>query len=107
MTREQAIQLSIEKWEDIVNGEGIDEGGFNCALCKQYFFFCVADDASKCPIYELTGKVNCDGTPYEKWLNHQRKLHPEAIHIKRVECNTCKRLAKKELEFLRSLLKAC
>ena len=31
---EKAIDLTIEKWRDIVDKKGIDEGSFNCALCQ-------------------------------------------------------------------------
>lgn len=30
---EKAIDLTIEKWEDMLDGTGIDEGGDNCACC--------------------------------------------------------------------------
>ena len=33
---EKAIDLTIEKWEDMFNGTGIDEGGDNCACCYVY-----------------------------------------------------------------------
>ena len=98
MTREHAVQLSIEKWEDIINDEGIDDGGFNCALCHQYI------RCYECPIHKLTDKFDCRGTPYEKWIQHQTNSH---LGPKRIKCNTCKRLAKKELEFLKGLLEAC
>lgn len=99
MTKEQTIQLSIEKWEDIVNHQGIDDGGNDCALCHQYIL-CL-----KCPIHELAGKFDCRDTPYQKWIKHQINEHPDLIFkSKKIKCKVCEKLAKEELEFLKSLL---
>ena len=66
--RKKAFELSIEKWEAIVNhleesnSKSIDSQGFEtCALCELYFEFC----CSGCPISENTGMEGCEGTPQE------------------------------------------
>jgi hypothetical protein len=85
----EALKGSIEKWEKIVAGTGIDQGSKNCPLCK---VFLEPDPPGEnycdgCPVKEKTGLKLCYGTPYEKWLY----------------CDT-KNVAEKELEFLKELL---
>ena len=68
---EDPLDLSIEKWEDIVEhlnkissfeefNKEIEMGIYNCALCETYY------DGSciKCPVKILTGKAECQGTPF-------------------------------------------
>jgi len=92
---EDPLELSIEKWEDIVNGSGQDHGGENCALCQKYFD--VSDDEHKncagCPILEKTGYRGCVGTPYEEYSNLSN-WEDEEEYL---------RLANEELDFLKSL----
>ena len=73
MTKAEALEGSIQKWQDIVDGKAIDLGGHNCPLCKLY-----ADNYCKdCPVYPHTPvicnengvpsdrrKGDCRGTPY-------------------------------------------
>lgn len=54
------LEVSIQKWQDIVDGEGEDLGELNCALCKTF----PRQDCRGCPIAEKTGKSGCDDTPY-------------------------------------------
>jgi len=98
-----ALKGSIRKWEKIVNGTGVDFGGKNCPLCK-LFPFC-----EDCPVFLKTWLKACENTPYEAWLIHQNKVHnrhgwrmPESGL--KVLCPECKRIAERELKFLKSLL---
>jgi len=55
---EDALEISIRKWEDIVAGKGKNEGASNCALCEKYG--CLI-----CPVQKITHKSGCLGTPIE------------------------------------------
>ena len=85
---------NIQKWKDIVdcleNAEtdsdctGLENSSSNCALCFTH------PDCDNCPVYLFTGVIGCACTPYVDFIS------------------TCsisekKRIAKKELEFLKSL----
>ena len=95
---ESAIDLSIEKWQDIVDAlekaVDIDQydwtlelGASNCALCHQYTD---DDDCCACPIYETTGK-ECEDTPYREWSDAEGERDLIAM----------REAAKEELAFLR------
>ena len=74
---EDPLELSIEKWQDIVDGKGSDYGHLDCALCETH-------ECSECPIGD------CVGTPYDAyWQATSTKQRKKA--------------AKAELEFLKSL----
>ena len=79
------LELSIQKWQDIVDDKGKDEGRVNCALCLAY-----DDDCTKCPA-NIKGDCHAN-TPYGKYYSAENK-------------RWLKYWAKKELEFLKSLRK--
>jgi len=81
---EDPLEVSIQKWEDIVNGTGHDLHASNCALCHTH------PSCIGCPIKELTGQEECEGTPYYKY-------HTAYGFTDKQEA------AKEELEFLKSL----
>jgi len=92
--------VTIEKWKDIVNGVGVDEGGFNCALCETYRPKPSEDPSQavkcgKCPIYEATGKPLCMGTPYKTFR----------LAMEDKDTKAANRAALEELIFLRRLQK--
>ena len=58
----KALKGSIEKWEKIVAGEGIDLGTVNCPLCQ--IFVVPKDSCEGCPVMEKTGESDCYGSPY-------------------------------------------
>lgn len=60
-TEEVALDLSIRKWRDIVEGKGIDEGGDNCALCE--FEYSCED----CPISEDGKQCDLVYSPYKNY----------------------------------------
>jgi len=84
-TGEDPIELSIEKWEDIVNGTGRDLQADNCALCEVHRGP-TSLECGDCPIVKKVNDFGCAGTPYAKYV--ETKLE---------------RYAKEELEFLKSL----
>ena len=96
----KALEGSIKKWEKIVDGTGVDEGGSNCPLCKLYH------RCNPCPVAETVNKKGCCGTPWVEWRIHGFKRHTTGFFCfsLKVECPTCKRLAQKELDFLKSIL---
>ena len=97
---EDPLDLSIEKWKDIVDclnqiqqveefGEELEAGRDNCALCEVY------RNCHLCPVSEWTHKKGCVGTPYDDF-----KL------VRRVgDLKTMRIAAEQELEFLISLKK--
>jgi hypothetical protein len=64
---EGALELSIQKWEDIVNGKGENEGLSNCALCKLYYGSVWGFHCHNCPIMKRAGLPFCRGTPYKRF----------------------------------------
>jgi hypothetical protein len=101
---EDPLELSIEKWEDIVEKNNGQNPMYwnNCALCLTFW----NADCTGCPVRERTGHDCCEGTPFE------------ALEAHLSECRACERIkngdglklckdgmevAKKELEFLKSL----
>ena len=92
------LNESIKKWEAIVNGTGEDNGIENCALCQKYH----ANACDGCPVYEYTGFRGCKGSPHEEWGVHMAYEHRGS---NKVLCDECLRLAKKELAFLKEVLK--
>lgn len=99
-TQTKALEGSIRKWEKIVAGTGVDAAHRNCPCCKK---FDVDGHCTGCPIKEETNMPGCAGTPWEEWHWHQYTKHDDKPS--RVWCLTCSRLAKKELAFLKKLLK--
>lgn len=95
----KALKGSIEKWEDIINEGNVDLGGSNCPLCN-----IGKGDCAHCPVFEETREPECWGTPYEKWMRHQDKIHHKWAVSLKIECKICERFAKQEVEFLKSLL---
>jgi len=101
MTRKEALEKSIEKWERIVDGDL--EFGADCALCELYF----DSGCEGCPV----GYPWCDSTPHTEvrniingtseldWmytLNKVKRVDPDNAII-------LEKLAKEEVKFLKSL----
>ena len=95
MTEEEAIELSIQKWESIIylteRGFKIraDGGPSTCGLCALFYHDV---HCHGCPIYEETGLKGCVSTPHEDW--------EIAVGI---HCNSGLAQAREEVEFLESL----
>jgi len=86
-TDEEAWNLCLQKWRLIVKAEREDKeveryASESCAFCiKHYPKNCIS-----CPIYEITEKEDCQGTPYYKYTR-----------------NKSLQTATKELEFIQSI----
>jgi len=94
----EALKGSIEKWEKIINNQAEDCGPINCPLCQCF----LDDECIKCPVLFVTGTDGCRGTPYEQWYNHHEKNGNGGKFI--IFDAESRRLAKAELDFLKSLL---
>ncbi|MDD5616351.1 MAG: hypothetical protein PHH85_09135 [Candidatus Methanoperedens sp.] len=77
---EPALEVSIAKWQDIVDETGINESADNCALCETTDATC-----DNCLIYQKTG-IKCQNTPYGQYCKKPSKENAQA-----------------ELDFLKSL----
>ena len=97
---EDPLNLSIEKWEDIVKHlDGITEfaefnqevevGVSNCALCLAYARY----KCNGCPVKKATGYGSCDKTPYEDFRQARINQNLEGM----------RKAAIAELKFLESL----
>ena len=93
---ENALELSIQKWQDIVNGEGKDDYRDICALCEVHRLsreeeykhsYSIACD--NCPVKLKTGKPFCQNSPWSETRSSFSKMP-----------------AKLELDFLKSLRKS-
>ena len=67
MTDAKALELSIRKWQFIVDNFPAaywDSGDDTCALCHLYLFNakCVG-----CPVQYATKESSCYCTPYDEW----------------------------------------
>ena len=101
--QEDALTLSIEKWEDILGYKGVSDGANNCALCEMYMdsggIFCAG-----CPIAQSTGYQLCHRTHYLKFVIHHQKAHPKVKEYGRVKgCRTCSKWIRAEIAFLKGL----
>ncbi|MBW2968539.1 hypothetical protein KY314_00265 [Candidatus Woesearchaeota archaeon] len=96
----KALKGSIKKWEDIRDGKGVDDGVENCPLCQLFWW----KGCDGCPIYEKTGKKQCNDTPYIEWIKHQGEKHLQYSSPYKNRCPTCKKIAQKEVDFLKGLL---
>ena len=107
---EQLIKWSIEKWEGIVSGAQRDQGRANCSLCQR-FNSGNGFDCLQCPVVTHGNSgIHCEDTPYDAWIAHHINKHPGNTPFSRrhwlsVHCPECTRLAKKELKFLKLVLK--
>ena len=88
------IDIAIDKWKDVANGNGSELGPHNCALCYEY----IRLECKGCQIFNYTGRRYCFFTPYRDWDNHHRGAHFGELDI--VQCPTCKEIADREIEFL-------
>ena len=101
-----AIEGSIGKWENIRHSNGADEGGRNCPMCQE-FYNVYLEACGACPVFKVTGREGCAGTPYNAWGPHHRDNHMDLADSVRMkdECPACKRFATQELNFLKDVLK--
>ena len=92
---EDALELSIEKWENVEKGgSSVERGWQNCALCEE--FLRNEDACGGCVVAEKTGQIHCRATPYQEYL----KAVDSGASEKELVV-----IARKEIEFLKSLRK--
>lgn len=97
VTSENALDLSIEKWETIVGWAEkgnhliylLIDGPGTCGLCRMYY----ADGCRDCPVALYSGNKHCNGTPLDDFDNSR----DDGDDKKALEA------AKSELAFLRRL----
>lgn len=94
----KALRASIKHWEENVAAETPENASVDaayCALCRKFYkdHLCIG-----CPVMTNTGFSCCENSPYE---NANDKLYDWEIGGSRANW---RRAAKKELEFLKSLL---
>jgi len=94
----EALDSSIEKWEDIVSGRGSDKGAANCALCQIF----IGKNCVDCPVAESVLTQECWETPYAEWSKHHEFKH-RLFYPYEIRCARCRKLALKELEFLKEV----
>ncbi len=98
-----AVQGSIQKWQDILAGKIKDHGTDNCPLCVLFVNKEVI--CRNCPVYKITFRSGCSGTPYINWITHQKLIHD--AHLENglgITCKECEKHAKNEIIFLEDLL---
>ncbi len=103
----KATKGSVRKWERLARGEGLDRANANCPLCKLFYGDPISPspgDCAGCPVMEKTGKQYCVDTPYASWIDRVSTSRYGRFYGKKAETDREKRLARKERDFLRSLL---
>jgi hypothetical protein len=95
----EALKGSIEKWDKIAAGAGVDEGVGNCPLCQ--LFWHVKDGCGDCPVKQATKQNYCSGSPYNEW---EREGFRSIAQDDASDAELALRLSVQEAEFLRSLL---
>ena len=96
----KALLDEINHWERIAEGKEVDRCAGNSPLCWRYY---TPTSCSGCPVSEKTKNDVCRRTPYIDWAEHQNAKHGGVFPFA-VRCEDCKRLAQKEVDFLKSLL---
>lgn len=89
---EDALELSIEKWRDVVDGKGWAIDATNCALCHKY----INVGCMGCPVFKRTHSNYCGRTPYYEYGDAKNAGASE---------DKLKQIAQRELEFLEGLRK--
>ena len=98
----KALEGSIEKWRDIVAGDGEDKGPRNCALCQLFLEMGAKTDCSDCPVGKAVDDLTVNCSPqYDAWSEHY--LDDHGGKARRINCPECERLARAELKFLEGL----
>lgn len=92
----KALKGSIKKWRGVIDKSVEDKGPDNCPLCMLFRIRNRNTMCKGCPVAKRTHAQGCRKTPYEDLDDH---------YVSRcIGCPLCDYLAKKELDFLKSLL---
>jgi len=97
----KALKGSVEKWYNILHREDEDNLAENCPLCVEFR----KGGCKGCPVSKKAGENFCHRTPWEEWINHQHSEHGESDidNCYKIYCDTCRKLAQAEYDFLRDL----
>ncbi len=98
VAREALERCIKEKWEPLASGECEFEVEPRCALCDEYNHVKTNYTCTGCPVFERVKINGCEGTPYREW---DRVI--DKGFMANVNSYKAVTLAKKELEFLKSL----
>ena len=93
-------QCIDKKWIPILEEEGEDLGGINCALCKEFG----GKGCESCPINFFTREHFCENTPYMDWRNHIYHNHERNLPIGIID-TCCKSFVLAEVKFLQKIHK--
>lgn len=101
LTKKQALELSIEKWEIVLAAckvENIiyDGSAFTCALCIKFRNMLIESECGDCPINQ-DGHPFCEDTPYFEYAE-EAVTQQEHIDAAEAELKYLKELYKKLYE---------
>ena len=103
-----ALKGSIAKWDAIADGTGADKGSQNCPLCVLFLGDDEEGKCEGCPVFEKTKYAMCGLTPYGDWWGAYRRETGKGPTSESdgafATTEHLKMLARKEADFLRSLL---
>ena len=100
-----ALRGSIKKWDRIVRStKAKDRGLLNCPLCKIFVDSDGHTDCIGCPVATKTGFVECEGSPYIKFIDHLNSIVDHPGISREPGCKECMYYACAERDFLASLL---
>lgn len=98
----EALRGSIQKWENIVAGTGVDDGMDNCPLCQM--FFDEDEICTGCPVAIESTAPLCFNTPYSSWRVIQLSAWGVDNHESKVFSSKSMTAAIAMLNYLKSLL---
>ena len=93
---EDPLELAIQKWKDIEEGNGLNGGTSNCALCKAYLL-------GRGSCYDCPADIDwggCSLTPFTEFTEYECKI---INGYKRFSIEKYYRLAHAERVYLESL----
>ena len=88
------IEVSILKWEDILNGVGHDDYENNCACCYTY-------KRCDCPIGQNASICKDKDNPYRQLHLHISEYHNKSNKSIDIKCPECLKLIKEEIHMLK------
>lgn len=102
----ELIEKTIEYWKGIKAGALCGYGDTSAPLCYEYF---TRRGCPECPVEMGSGRSFCTGTPWEDFHKHQIESHRVYKYAGQVpygtvsECEKCKELAQKVIDYLEGL----
>lgn len=102
-----ALKTSIAHWQEIsvATRKTMPRiGGNTCALCIEFNHRKSDEDCLGCPVREKTNYPYCQNSPYEKVEELFSNFGAQTLIDDNTHISTFRRAAKRELDFLISLL---